>query len=151
MNSTDSSSAIFFEGTTNDATSGWLPCAVIMRPALECNISRTSPVSCLVRFCCVRTGRVCKEWSALIDYAEDKRLHQYHFDRWQWTTVTAAQSLAIDFERTLSFTLSENMVWSRIHGQCSCCGFRYCEANGATELVLDFCPCKTDMSTACGN
>ncbi len=87
-----------------------------MRPSLECAIFPDlhpyhvwcdSVVSESGRWFSVEESLSAKIWSALIDYAVDTRLHQYHFDRWQWTTVSAAQSIANQLEQSLSFTLSE--------------------------------------------
>ena len=55
----------------------------------------------------VKESLCAKMSSAIIDHAADHRLHQFHFDRWQWSTVTAVFNVSVTNKMTLSFTLSE--------------------------------------------
>ena len=55
----------------------------------------------------VKESLCAKMSSAFIDHAADHRLHQFHFDRWQWSTVTAVYNVSVTNKMTLSFTLSE--------------------------------------------
>ena len=149
MASRDSSFADFEQEREPNAKSMWLSYAFIMRPTLECAISPDLyPYRGWCNSIVLERGRwfpaekrsfCANTWSALIDCKVNNRLHQHHFDRWQWATGAAAQW--ISNKRWAShFHTFRDVVQSRVHVQCERCGRRYCQATGTTDLVLDFCP-----------
>lgn len=118
MSSNTSSFADFEKERNNNTGSQMLPFAFILRPTLECALF--PDLFPFISWCdtCVQMGKNYsvkegvseKKFSALLDYTEDHRLHQYHLDRWQWSTVTAAFNASVSKNTTLSFTLSEKWL-----------------------------------------
>ena len=102
MFSTESTFADFEMARRGTTGSTMLPHAFAMRPTLECALF---PDLFPFSFWCDTVvqvgshlsvkGSLCAKMSrAMIDYAAVHRLHQYHFNRWQWSTATAAYSLS---------------------------------------------------------
>ena len=102
MSSTEWTFADFEKGRRENTGWAMLPDAFIMRPTLECALLpdlsqfgfRCDAVLQVGRRLSVKESLCANISSAMIDCAADHRLHQYHFDRWQWSTLTAAYNLS---------------------------------------------------------